>query len=111
MEEVSAVIVLVTFSSSDEANRIAEALVSEHLAACVHLFPKAESVYRWKGVVERAQEIAGLIKTDRSRLASLEQRYKAMHSYEVPEFLVISVLGGSSEYLGWLKDNTASASG
>lgn len=102
MEEKDAVVVLVTFSSLEEARVIAEQLVSERLAACVNVIPQVESIYRWKGAVERAQEAAGIIKTGRSRLDDLEQRYKELHSYEVPEFLVLSVASGSSGYLEWL---------
>jgi periplasmic divalent cation tolerance protein len=64
-----------------------------------------ESVYRWKGRVESAKEFLLIIKTTRRRLALLEDRIAAMHSYDLPEFLVLQVAGGSEKYLSWLAGN------
>ena len=100
-------IVLVTCGSVAEARRIARAVVEKRLAACVNIvLGSVESVYRWKGKVETARERLLIIKTTAARLAELEREVKRLHKYEVPEFLVVAVGGGSKEYLRWLTEST-----
>ena len=99
-------IVLVTCGSRAEARKIAKALVEKRLAACVNLFSApVESVYRWKGAVEKAREWLLMIKTSGKQLKKLEEEVKRLHSYETPEFLVVGVAGGSKEYLSWLGES------
>jgi periplasmic divalent cation tolerance protein len=100
-------IVLTTASSRDEAKRIAKALVEERLAACVNLVGGVESIYRWQGEVEEAAEVLLLIKTNVEKLEALETAVRRLHSYEVPEFLIFEVNGGSAAYLKWLDDSLA----
>ena len=98
---MSAVLILTTAPTQEEAARIAEALVTEKLAACVQTSP-IESWYRWDGKVERAAEVRLHIKTSEERATEVEQRIAAMHSYELPELVRISIAGGSAAYLGWI---------
>ena len=100
-------IVFVTTPNSDEASRIAEALVSERLAACVNLVAAIESVYRWEGKVTRDREALMIIKTTRDRYAELERRVKELHSYSTPEVVALRIDRGSEQYLNWLRDSTA----
>ena len=89
-----------------DADALATTLVKERLAACVNVLPVMRSVYTWQGVVERADERQLLIKTRTDRVHDLEVRLKALHRYEIPEFLVIPVLDGSREYLSWIAEST-----
>lgn len=99
------VVVLTTCGTRCEANRIARALVAERLAACVNISGKpVSSIYRWKGKIEQANEFSLLIKTTKSRLAELQSTLKRLHTYEVPEFLVLPVIAGSPAYLEWIGD-------
>lgn len=98
-------IVLTTASSHDEAKRIAKALVEGRLAACVNLVGAVESIYRWQGAVEEAAEVLLLIKTNVEKLEALETAVRRLHSYDVPEFLIFEVNGGSAAYLKWLGDS------
>ncbi|HJU41482.1 MAG TPA: divalent-cation tolerance protein CutA [Vicinamibacterales bacterium] len=100
------VIVLTTFPSAGDAETLARALVDERLAACVNILPPMRSIYAWKGVTENADERQLLIKTTTHRVKALEMRLKELHPYDVPEFLVISVLEGSGDYLSWVADST-----
>jgi periplasmic divalent cation tolerance protein len=95
-------IVLTTTSSHDEAARLAGTLVEERLAACATLVPSVESIYRWEGQIESSTETLLLIKTAPDQLAALEARLHELHSYQVPEFLVLNVESGSHAYLDWL---------
>jgi periplasmic divalent cation tolerance protein len=99
-------IVLVTCGNLAEGRKISKAVVEKRLAACVNVISgPVESVYKWKGKVENAMEILLVIKTTARRLKDLEKEIAKLHSYEVPEFLVIGIAGGSKEYLGWLTEN------
>ncbi len=98
--------VLVTCGSMKEARKIARGVVGKRLAACVNIATAAvESVYRWKGKVETASEFLLVMKTVSSRLGELEKEVKRLHSYEVPEFVVMEIKAGSKEYLGWVEES------
>ena len=98
-------IVLTTLGAETDAVAFARVLVDERLAACVNVLPAMTSVYRWKGAIEEDGEQQLVIKTSSDRVAALEARFHELHPYDVPEFLVISVTGGSSAYLGWLGES------
>ena len=96
------VIVLTTAPDEDRADSWARTLVEERLAACVNVHGPMASFYRWKGAVERDDERQVVIKTTRDRVPALQSRLAELHPYEVPEFLVLSVDGGSDAYLDWV---------
>jgi periplasmic divalent cation tolerance protein len=99
------VVVLVTYGSRAEAQRIAREIVSRRLAACANLLETSvQSVYRWKGRVEKAREFLLLIKTSARRLPALEAEVRRLHSYDVPEFIALPIVAGSQAYLAWLRD-------
>jgi periplasmic divalent cation tolerance protein len=100
------VIVLTTAPADDRAEQLAHQLVDERLAACATVYSPMVSVYRWKGRLEREAERQIVIKTTRDRLAALETRLRQIHSYELPEFLVLAVDQGSSAYLEWVVEET-----
>ena len=95
-------LILVTTPQRAEAKRIAHALVEERLAACVNLIGGVHSVYRWNDAVETADEVLLLIKTREETVDAVRTRVHQLHSYEVPEFLVLDVSGGSENYLAWI---------
>jgi periplasmic divalent cation tolerance protein len=88
------------------ADRIAEALVAERLAACVSVLPGMRSVYRWQGATERANETLLLIKTAPERADALRERLVALHPYELPEVLAVEATGLPA-YLDWIAAQTA----
>jgi periplasmic divalent cation tolerance protein len=100
-------IVFVTCGSIAEARRIGRSVVEKKLAACANIVPAVESIYRWKGTVERAREVLVVLKTTSKRLAGLETEVRRLHSYDVPEFIVLRVAAGSKEYLAWIGATTA----
>ncbi len=99
---VPVVLVLTTVPAGDLGETIARALVDEHLAACVTLSAPMTSLYRWRGAVERDEERQIVIKTTEDRVAALQARVVELHTYDVPEFLVVAVAGGSAAYLDWI---------
>lgn len=103
-------IVLVTCGSIREARRIASSVVEKRLAACVNIVPgPVQSIYRWKGKVERAREILMVIKTSVKRLAELEKEIVSLHSYDVPEFIAVPISSGSRKYLAWVNESVKPA--
>ena len=95
-------LVISTAGSREEASRIATALVSEHLAACVNIIGPIESIYRWQAKVETAQEFLMLVKTTATRSAAVSVRIRELHSYDLPEAIEVNIGGGSAEYLKWI---------
>ena len=105
MDSDQFVIVLTTLPIESDAEQFASQLVEEKLVACVSLLPVMRSIYRWKGAMERADERQLLLKTSATQLSALESRVRALHPYDVPEFVVISITHGSADYLSWLADS------
>lgn len=97
--------VVLTTCGSDIAQRIAETLVSQNLAACVQSLP-IESTYRWKGDIETAHEMLLLIKIRTADYAAVEQAIRAVHTYETPEIIALPVLQGFAGYLSWIDEVT-----
>jgi periplasmic divalent cation tolerance protein len=100
----AALIVFSTCANREEAERIALTLVNERLAACVNIMPPVQSVYRWQGAVERAEEWMLLIKTTTARFAHLRDRLETIHSYDTPEIIAANITEGSERYLRWLRE-------
>ena len=95
-------LVISTAGSKDEASKIAAVLVGEQIAACVNIVGPIESLYRWQGTVETAQEFLLLVKTMSARSADVIKRIRELHSYELPEAIEVNIEGGSADYLKWI---------
>lgn len=100
-------LLVLTTAPQDEAERLARTLVDERLAACVNIHAPMTSVYRWKGAVETDAEQQLVIKTTRDRLEAVVSTLLALHSYELPELLVVPVATGSEAYIEWVKRETS----
>ena len=99
-------IVLSTAGSEQEAHKIAHLLVKRRLAACVNILPRVQSIYRWKGEIESAEEWLLLIKTRADKFPAVRDAIGELHSYEVPECIVLEIEDGSLPYLQWLEKAT-----
>jgi periplasmic divalent cation tolerance protein len=109
-DRTDAVIVLTTIGSAEQAQLIARTLVAERLAACVNLLAEMTSFYRWEGDVQEDREWQLIIKTTRQKVGALRERLHALHTYEVPEFLVLAIEDGSAAYLHWMAESTSASS-
>jgi periplasmic divalent cation tolerance protein len=103
---VDAIVALVTCGSEEEATKIANLLVEEHLAACVNIIPPVRSLYRWEGKIWDEREWILIIKTQKKRFEELEKKVKSLHSYSVPEIIGLPVVEGSASYLKWVEEMT-----
>jgi len=99
-------LVLTTLPDVASAQALAVALVDERLAACVNILAPCQSVYRWQGAVERADEVQLLIKTSEARYAALEAAIVAQHPYQTPEIIALPVMRGLPSCLAWIGAET-----
>lgn len=100
------IIVLCTVPDEAAAQKLAQGLVEERLAACVNAIPGLKSFCRWQGKIEVDPEIQLLIKTRRARFDDLAAWIKANHPYDVPEIVAIAADRVSDEYLAWAVEQT-----
>src|SRR5271168_1800809 len=99
--------VQITTASRPEAEKIAHALVSKKLAACVNIFSGTRSIYRWEGKIQEADEVTMIVKTRAELFEPLRKLVKALHSHECPCIVAMPVTAGHQPYLDWVAQETA----
>lgn len=102
MEKFDHIAVFVAAGSSEEAKKIADALLAERKAACVNILDKVNSLFWWHEKLDAAQEALLIIKTRAVMLNDIIKTVKKIHSYEVPEIIALPIIGGSPDYLEWI---------
>ena len=98
-------VVFVSCSGKEQAEKIAGAVVEARLAACVNVLPGVRSCYVWEGKLKWEDEVLLVIKTTRDSFRGLERRVGELHTYEVPEIIATKVEMGSEKYLKWVGDS------
>ncbi len=98
-------IVFITTPEKD-GTKIAEILVKQKLAACVNIIP-VRSIYSWKGKIENDKENLLIVKTKDFLIEKLKKTITEIHSYEVPECIVLSIEDGLPDYLKWIDDTVS----
>lgn len=106
MSAPEVVMVITNLPDRATAERIADTLVTDGVAACVNVLAECTSVYRWQGKLERASEVPMLIKTTRANYPKLEDVLRKLHPYEVPEIIALPVSAGWPDYLNWVVQET-----
>src|SRR5881409_3763311 len=96
------IIVFVTCESKEQAETIAQTIVTEKLAACVNLLPGIRSCYMWERHLTWSDEVLLLIKTTRGRFDQMQDRIKELHSYSVPEIVAVTIDSAFDKYLDWI---------
>jgi periplasmic divalent cation tolerance protein len=104
--KIETILVITNLPDREAAQRLAGRLVEERLAACVNILAPCESVYRWQGQIETAQEITLLIKTLRAHYGKVEKTIRQCHPYELPEIIAVPITAGLPAYLEWLAAET-----
>ena len=100
------IVILVTAKDDAEANKIAEKLVAKKLIACVNIVPGIQSIFRWQGKVDRAQEVLLVLKSRRRHFPAIVKTVQALHSYDVPEIIALPIVEGNKDYLQWMTEST-----
>jgi len=102
MEQHNYIVVFITARDTEEAQKIAGALLKRRQAACVNIIPEVNSHYWWKDKLDSAKESLLVVKTKDSLLPDIIKSVKKIHSYSVPEIIALPIVGGSQEYLDWI---------
>lgn len=102
------IIVFVTCESKEQAETIAQTVVTGRLAACVNVLPGIRSCYIWEQKLTWSDEVLLLIKTSRSRFGQLQDRIKALHSYTVPEIVGVTIDDAFEKYIDWIESSVGS---
>lgn len=102
------ILILITASSIDEGEKIAQSLVTNHLAACTNIVPSVQSIFFWEGKTEKATEVLLMVKSKQALLDKIIEHVKNIHTYTVPEIIALPLIGGSEDYLKWVEENTTS---
>ena len=96
-----------TINKIQDARRIAKILVEEQLVACVNTIPKIESVYKWKDKIENDEEVVIIAKTVDANVKKTIQRIKQLHPYDLPDIIVLPIIGGLKDYLDYIANETS----
>ncbi|SPN74017.1 Divalent-cation tolerance protein CutA,divalent-cation tolerance protein CutA,CutA1 divalent ion tolerance protein [Chlamydia serpentis] len=102
------ILILTSFPSQQSAESLATYLITKHLARCVHIFPKGQSMYLWKGKICKSEEHHIQIKTTDLCFPKICKVIKEFCDYEVPEILLFPIQHGDPKYLSWLTMETCS---
>ena len=108
MNEAQILMVMSNAPNKESAHALARTLVEAKLAACVNVLPGVQSVYRWQGQIEQADEVTLLIKTTRQQYPQLQQTLVSAHPYDVPELIAWPITEGYAPYLQWVAAEAAS---
>lgn len=100
------VVIFITTVNKKESEKIARALVSKNMAACVNIVEQVNSLFKWKGKLERQREFLLIVKSKKSLMPKLIKLVKSLHSYNVPEIIALPIIAGNKEYLDWLGEST-----
>jgi len=100
---MSTLLVLTNLPDRAAAEKLADALIAQRVAACVNILAPCRSVYRWQDAVQHDEEHPVLIKSTAERYAALEAAIRANHPYELPEIIAVPVERGLGAYLDWVR--------
>jgi periplasmic divalent cation tolerance protein len=106
MSEDQILLVITNLPDRAVAERIAETLVTQGIAACVNILAECTSIYHWEGKLNRTGEVPLLIKTTKAAYPRLQDALRKLHPYEVPEIIALPVSAGLPEYLNWVVQET-----
>lgn len=98
-------VILITAGTEENAGQIARLLVEERLAACCNILPGIRSIYRWNDSITEDEELLLVCKSQRALFPQLERRVRDLHTYDVPEIIMLPVSDGSAPYLAWIDES------
>ncbi len=103
-ELVTEFVVVLCTAPACGAEKIARPLVEERLAACVNV-SQVRSYFTWEGKLSQNNEELMIIKTERRMIEPLKRRIKELHSYQLPEIIVLPIVEGDAAYMQWISDS------
>lgn len=103
-------IITTTTDSKENADIITEALLKKHLVACVQ-YINIESSYSWQGKIVYSRELQLQLKTKISFFNEIKDEIEKLHTYEVPEIVMMPLLDANVSYMKWINDETLEKQG
>jgi periplasmic divalent cation tolerance protein len=97
--------VFVTVPDMKTAESMASNLIEKRFAACSNFF-STSSIFRWKGKVERNEEVVMILKIRSGDFELVKKEILRMHPYEVPCIVKYEISEGFQPYLDWIKEST-----
>ena len=104
--DTGCIVVFITVDSPENAQKLADKLLTERQAACVNIIPGVKSHYWWQGKIEKTDELMLVVKSRAALLDDLIKLVKENHSHNVPEIVSLPIIGGNEDYLKWIKKET-----
>lgn len=101
---------LTTVGSEEDAVRIARHLVETKAAACVSIVSPVRSIFSWKEEMQDEKEWLLIVKSARPA-EELREAIRAVHPYEVPEFLAFPASFADEAYARWVAEGSGTAAG
>jgi periplasmic divalent cation tolerance protein len=103
-EKVSELIlVIITASNEDEAEKIAMHLLDSGCTPCANIVSSCRSIYQWKGEIHKDDEVIMIVKSDKEKFPLICETVEGLHSYDVPEVISIRLDDASRKYRGYLE--------
>ena len=99
-------LIYVTCKNADEAATIGRKLVAEKHVACANILPDTTAIFEWDGAICSESEAVLLLKTTTDGVATVTERVKALHSYDLPCVIVLPVNGGNQTFLDWIETHS-----
>jgi periplasmic divalent cation tolerance protein len=100
------IVIFITASSAEEAEKISNALVENKLVACSNIVSPIRSIFHWQGEICKEDEVLLILKSVKTKFTEIVDAVKKLHSYETPEIIALPIIDGSPEYLQWVSDET-----
>lgn len=101
----------VAAGSAALADGLVDALLDRRLIACGQRIGPMTSRFAWRGRRESTEEWLVLLKTTRELVERVVEAVETLHPDEVPEVLVVPVVGGSPGYLEWVRQEVSPDAG
>jgi len=105
MEASNYCIVSTTTDTKENADTISKTLLEKKLIACAQR-TTTQSSYRWKGKIIESDEILLQMKTKKSLFEHIKKEIESIHTYDVPEIIMIPLLDANEFYLQWIEKET-----
>ena len=99
------IVVFITASTFDQAEKIGKALLEKKLVACVNIISDIKSIFWWQGEIDSSGEILLIAKSKKGLMSKIIRLIKSLHSYKIPEVIALPIVAGNKDYLKWINES------
>ena len=98
--------ILITTTPPEEAEKLVAQLLEKRLIGCGNIWGTVQSMYWWKGEIQRDPEKLIMMETTDELCGEAMEEISRLHSYEVPKIVALEPNAVHSPYLQWLQEET-----